>query len=247
MTLKQRWTTYWFRSGFLAHLAICRIISVAAQLCLLVLADVYNYNRLLELSLLSESLYKPLPVLRVFTAPLGLNQPLSYEALLAIYAITVAAGLLALIGYKPNLSLLMFALGNILMQAYSYSFGDLHHPEAIMIITLSILAVSPAGKILSLDHLKRRLQENTRLRRLGLSSETDRKSVFATWPLILIQSMFALVYLDAAVHKMFRAGLDWMNGYTLQFYLIADGLKRGSDIGVWLGHQHTLACLACPR
>ena len=55
--------------------------------------------------------------------------------------------------------------------------------------------------------------------------------------------MFALIYLDAAVHKMFRAGLDWMNGYTLQFYLIADGLKRGSDIGVWLGQQHTLAWL----
>lgn len=34
-----------------------------------------------------------------------------------------------------------------------------------------------------------------------------------------------------------------MNGYTLQYYLIGDGLRRGSDIGVWLGEQHTLAWL----
>ena len=219
MRRMRAWNRYWFRCGFLINLAICRIVCVAAQLCLLILRDVYNYNRLLELSLLSGSLYKPLPILRVFTAPLGLNQPLSYETLLAIYAITVAAGLLALIGYKTNLSLLMFALGNILMQAFSYSFGDLHHSEALMIITLSLLAVSPAGKVLSIDHLKGRVRENTRLRRLRLFNEMDKKSAFARWPLTLVQYMFALIYLDAAVHKLSKTGLDWMNGYTLQYYL----------------------------
>ena len=160
-----------------------------------------------------------------------------------MYTITLIAGVLAFIGYKTNLSLLIFTLGNIWMQAFSYSFGDLHHPEALMIVTLSVLAVSPSGKVLSLDHLKSGVRENIKLRRLRLFNEIDRKSAFARWPLMLVQLMFALIYLDAAVQKLSKAGLDWMNGYTLQFVLIADGLRRGSDIGVWLGHQHMLAWL----
>lgn len=237
------WKTYWFRPALLAHLAICRIVCVAAQLLLLIQRDVYNHNRLLELSKLPESLYHPLPVLRVLVEPFGWHSPLSFEILLAVYGITLAAGVLALVGFKTNLSLLLFALGNILMQAFSYSFGDFHHAEALMIITLSLLALSPAGRVLSLDDLRRRVRRNHKLQRLEIVNKIAKKSVFAGWPLLVVRYLFGLIYLDAAVQKLIKAGLDWMNGYTVQFYLVTNGIRRGSDLALWLTQYHTLASL----
>lgn len=55
--------------------------------------------------------------------------------------------------------------------------------------------------------------------------------------------MLALGYLSAAGNKLYVGGLDWMNGYTLQFYMIQDGLRWGSELGVWLGQQHVLAII----
>ena len=48
--------------------------------------------------------------------------------------------------------------------------------------------------------------------------------MFAAWPLRLIQILFALVYFDAGLSKLHASGLDWVNGYTLQYYLATDAI-----------------------
>jgi hypothetical protein len=237
------WTGYWFRPAPLLDLAICRIACVALQLYLLIEIHHFNTERLLLLSTLPDSWYAPLPVLRLVISPWGSTFRPPVELLLAVYWLTVASGILALIGFITNGSLLLFALGNIVLQAFSYSFSELHHGSALMMIALSILALSPAGRALSVDALWRRARPHVRWRRLNVFGPGGEESVLARWPLILIRHMLALIYLDAALHKLNRAGLDWMNGHTLQFYLVHDAVPRGSDIGVWLAQQHTLAWL----
>ena len=239
MALLRRWNAYWFRPAPLVNLAICRIVVVASQLFLLVFTG-YNSNRFVQLAALPDSLYRPLPVLRPLLWPFGWSYRPSFETIFVTHWITVAAGVLALIGLRTNSALFVFAAGNIFMQAYFYSFGDFHHPEALMMITLSILALSPAGRVLSIDDLRFRLRLNVRKRRFDVSSILDEVSGFARWPLLLIGWMYALVYLSAAASKLRVAGFDWMNGYTLQYYLLEDGLRWGSDVGVWLGRHHTL-------
>jgi len=49
--------------------------------------------------------------------------------------------------------------------------------------------------------------------------------------------------MSATISKLVNGGLDWMNGYTLQYYLIRDGLRWGIDLGVWLGQQHDAVLL----
>jgi predicted DCC family thiol-disulfide oxidoreductase YuxK len=71
----------------------------------------------------------------------------------------------------------------------------------------------------------------------------EERSAFAGWPLKLVQWLFALVYLSAARLKLKAAGLDWMNGYTLQYYLWQDGLRWDRAMGVWLAQHHTTAWL----
>ena len=46
----------------------------------------------------------------------------------------------------------------------------------------------------------------------------EEQSAFASWPILLAQWTFALVYLSAFLEKLvFIGGLDWLNGYTLQY------------------------------
>ncbi len=241
MELLKRWNTYWFRPAPLVHLAICRIVVVASQLFLLIFSPEYNPSRFVQLSALPDTLYHPLPVLRLLILPFGWRYRPALEIIFITHWITVAAGVLALIGLRTNLALLVFTVGNVFMQAYFYSFGDFHHPEALMMITLSILALSPVGRVLSIDDLRLRLRLNVKRRRFEVFNILDETSVFARWPLLLIGWMYALVYLSAAGSKLRVAGFDWMNGYTLQYYLLEDGLRWGRDMGVWLGQHHTLA------
>ena len=105
-----------------------------------------------------------------------------------------------------------------------------------MMITLCLLAFSPAGGALSLD---RYLASRNSLGRRALR----KKSPLAAWPLRLVQNLFGLIYLDAALRKLYAGGIDWVNGYTLQYYIYSDASRRGSAFGLWLARQHTAACV----
>ena len=105
-----------------------------------------------------------------------------------------------------------------------------------MIVTLWLLVLAPAGRVLSLDSY-------FATRNSPFGRRLQKKSIFAAWPLLLIQNLLGLVYLDAALRKLYAGGLDWVNGYTLQYYLYSDASERGSEFGLWLARQHTMACI----
>jgi len=238
---KRGWNTYWYRPAPLVHLAICRIVIVAFQLY--ILTRIGHYDYFLILSELPDFVYDPLPVLHLLIWPFGWTYRPSFEIFQIVRWATLVAGVLALIGLRTNASLIIFAVGNLFMQALGSSFGDFHHSRGLAVIALSILALGPAGRVLSIDDLWRRLRVNSEKRRFEVFNIMDENSAFARWPLLLIQWMFALIYLSAATSKLGKAGLDWVNGYTLQYYLLEDGLRWGSDIGVWLGQHHTVVWL----
>ena len=233
--LVKAWKNYWFRPRSLVYLALFRIIAVGTQLALVLTEEGYRLGQFAGLTSLPDSMYKPLPILQLFLLPFGSTARPSFELLTVIYWLTAAAGLSALVGLKSRLSLSVFAAGSTFLQAFAYSFGDLHHREALMIITLWLLALSPSGRVLSLDSY---LATRNFPHRCWL----QKRSIFAGWPLFLVQNLLSLVYLDAALRKLLAAGPDWVNGYTLQFYLFKDASRRGSEFGLWLAQQHVTAC-----
>jgi hypothetical protein len=145
---------------------------------------------------------------------------------------------LSLVGLVTNFSLVLFAATSVYLQAYLYSFGDFHHPEAVMMIALSALAISPSGRVLSVDAWLR-----SRTRREGLLAVAV-QSEFAGWPIKLLQWFFVLMYLSAVWSKLSASGLDWANGYTLQYFLARNGLRWGNTLGVWLSQFHTFILLS---
>jgi hypothetical protein len=238
----ERWKQYWFHPEPVINLAAVRLIVTGYQLYHMVaseyLADLH------QRALLPEALYGPLPVLRLLTMSLGMGYRPPVEVLTAIFWVTMLAGILAWIGLKTNLSLFLFAIGNIFIIAYNYSFGDFHHPQAIMLITLLILSFSPAGRVLSADHLlERRRSRKKPGDQVGASDFTVAESTFAAWPLQLVKWLFVLIYFSATFSKIVGNGADWFNGYTLQYYLMRDGLRWGSSLGIWISQYHWLAIL----
>lgn len=236
------WNAYWFSPAPSFNLAVCRIAVVGFQIFHLITDNFWG--KLVEYSTLPNFLYDPLPVLQLLLLPFGSDYRPLFLFLASVFWLTLVAGVLGLLGLLTNLNLVIFAVGNIFIQAYLYSFRDFHHSEALVMIGLLILALSPTGRVLSLDDLRRRIQLNVKRQRFEAFDIKDENRTFARWPMLLLQWMFAIVYLDSAMSKFSKGGLDWMNGYTLQYYLWQDGLIWDRDFGVWFAQQHTLAMLA---
>jgi hypothetical protein len=229
------WTAYWFAPQPMANLAVCRILWVAFQLGYWF---TFGQDWLGDLAEVPEAMYRPLFVVRWLLRPFGdpVSPPL--EAVPAVYWVTVTAGLFALVGCLTTASLALFAAGSAFLQGLLYSFGDLHHSEAAMILALGLIALGPSGAALSVDAWWRR-------RRQHRPPQTTREplSPFAGWPLRTVQWLLALIYLSAAWAKLTTAGWDWMNGFTLQYYLIRDGLRWQMPLGVWVGQMFPVAWL----
>ena len=231
----QAWTRYWFAPAPLFDLGVARVVIVATQLLgLLVLTN--HHSTLLSLAALPDELYDPLPALHLLVAPLDWRYRPGFEALETIHWITVACGVTALLGLFTNFSLAGFAWGNVFLQAFEYSFGDFHHNDEVMMIALVVLAMSPCGRSLSLDAWRRRHREGQE-NGVERGSMAHGESRFARWPLRVIQWMLALAYLSAGFHKLKSAGLDWMNGHTLQWYMLEAALRYDLPLGIWVGHQ----------
>jgi hypothetical protein len=248
------WEAYWFRPAPLFDLAIVRLVAVAFQLYQL--AVIPPRAAFGELAALPDFLYAPLVVVRVMTLPFGSHYRPPEDAIVAVYWVTLAVGVLAFVGFRTTFSLVVFTTGNVFLQAFEYSFHEIHHAEAIVMITLAVLALSPAGGALSVDDLLRRLRDVNRGLRVPPGPRSG-ESRFARWPLLLVQWMFGLIYLSAAFHKLTSSGLDWMNGWTLQYYVLQDAMRWGSNIsgvgaphslapgiGVWIGQHHMLMAIA---
>ena len=236
------WYNYWFQPSPLLDLAICRILIVGFQL--IRFASSNFWSSLVEYSKLPDFLYSPLPALQILISPFGFDYRPNLIYLAIVFWLTVLSGIFSVLGLFTNLNLFFFALGNIFIQAYLYSFRDYHHSEALVMLSLLILAFSPAGKTFSLDDLCLRIKTNLQHKYFSQFDLKQEYSSLARWPLLLIQWLFAIIYLDSAISKLLKGGLDWMNGYTLQYYLWQDGLIWDRPLGIWLAKQHTLAIIS---
>lgn len=209
------------------HLAVCRIVAVAAQLFWFFPSLSEHVNLLRK----NAEFIEPQMLIRGISALVPREAFFNPETFTALYWLTAAVGVAALIGLWTRVTLFFFALGTWIFVAHLFSYGDRHHTEALFAIFLMVLVVAPAGERLSLDALIRR----RRGRPVAEYADT------AIWPLKLLHVLLAMTYFSAGMSKMIASGLQWMNGYTLQSHAFGDALHRGYPVGIWLGSQRTVA------
>jgi len=235
MNIAKVWSEFWFRPGSSFDLAWLRIVLVALQ-CFVLLS--YSFPMLSYVLALPEYLWEPRIVLRILHLPFGFPSIPEEGTVIAVFWVTFAFGILSFLGLFTRFSLSVFALGNIVLQGFIYSFRDQHHPEAIMMLALIALALSPSGRVLSIDYWRKQKRK----------SVTDSQSValldltesYARWPIVFLQLFYPLMYLSAVVSKMTRGGLEWANGISLQYHMILEAYKNGSDLALYLSQFHYL-------
>lgn len=197
------WHRYWFTPAPCFDLAVVRILAVAIQLFWMVLF-VQLLGSIEARAALPDQSWQPLFIMKLMNLPFGWGYRPDFELVEVVYYVALGSGVLALVGLCTNLSLCLFTASCVYLHAFNYSFNDFHHPEAVMMVALGALALSPAGRVLSLDALIRR---RWRIR----PQEEDwlqQTSAFAGWPIKMIQWFFVLMYLSAVRSKLFASGLD---------------------------------------
>jgi hypothetical protein len=233
------WHRYWFSKAPFFNLAVVRVLAVGLQMYIMFGGS--KLTKIREYAALPDEIYNPLPVLNALNLPFGWGFQPPLEALHVIYYVTAVAGVMAFVGLLTNVSLFVFAVACVYLHAFFYSFGDFHHPEAVMMVALTALALSPAGNVLSLDWvMRRRMAPGSRTEERSI---LDQEGIFAGWAIKMMQWFFVLMYLSAVWNKLSESGLDWANGYTLQFVLLRDGLRWDEPLGMWLGNQHGIVTL----
>ncbi|MEM8783852.1 MAG: hypothetical protein AAGE65_13490 [Planctomycetota bacterium] len=213
------------------RLAFMRVVAVFCQLVFFYEPLDYQLNKLA-----SSGFSDPQWFVRLLTVVLPETTLRTEAFLTGLWWATLAAGVFALVGFKTRGALLLFAVGTMTQVAHVYSYGEHHHPEAAFCVFLLMLAFAPSGRTLSVDAWLRSKR--------GVGAEqgwgVDAKLTTVMWPLVAIQCFIAIAYFDAFLSKAINGGLHWMNGYTLQTYLLRDGLRWDRPVGVWMAQYRWL-------
>lgn len=223
------WNWIWFPPSTGIRLAVARIVVVAFQLFIF-FPSLREQLRFLGPG---RGFIEPQALIAAMMAVLPEGSFPTAASLTLLFWITAAAGVLALVGLATRAAALVFALGNWILVTHQYSYGEKHHPEALLCLFLLFLAFSPSGARLSLDAWLRK-----RFGKPGALTAGPELTT-ALWPLKLMQVLLSLGYFSAGVCKLVFGGLAWMNGYTLQQHMFADAVRSDLALGMWMARQHT--------
>lgn len=227
--LAEWWDRYWFTPAPTVNLAVARILAVAAQVFWLLPSLDEQLGRLQS----NSSFLHPQVMIRLIAAVFPREVWFTPRTISVVWWLVVALGLLSLVGLFTRVVMPVFALGTWFLVAHRFSYGDVHHSEAMFAFFLMSLSLSPCNEHLSLDAWRKQ--------RAGRPPEET--SPFARWPFALSHLLLAMVYLSTGITKLMFGGLRWMNGYTLQGRTLQDALGRDVPLGIWLAQQHELAIL----
>jgi hypothetical protein len=229
---RDAWVRFWFPTTTAVPLAVCRLVLVLAWLLLFakpwsVIAVPLTYDpALINLSLM-RGVLALVPVETFHT-----------EAFLrGIWMVTTVAGVLAAVGFFTRTSLVMFGLGNSILIAHMWSYGEWHHTEALYCIALVLMGLSPSGRCYSLDSWLGKRSKHPE--RWGPDVRMDT----ATWALRLTQCLLALAYFSTGSSKLLDGGFAWVNGWTLQRIVLTDYARFGMPAGLWVMESYWL-CVA---
>ena len=237
------WNEYWFSPGRLLDLAALRLALVASELVLYF----PTLSGQLAMSRQTGHQFVALPALKVLLlpfAPWG-SRP-SHELLIVVWSVGVCAGVFALIGVLGRPALFLFAWSTTVLNAHSYSYGSVHHPEAVIVIMLWLLVLSPSYHALSIQAVRLRLKAAVAsMHFTPVRDVAPRTDQFALWPLRVAQWLVCLIYLSAAVSKFWNGGVGWYYPSTLRYYLVDDGMNQSRHMGLLLAsHPGVLSVLA---
>ncbi len=203
-TLTRRWEQFWFAPKDALTLGVCRLLFFGLMFWQ------YADARFAPWAEVSRAFWQPIWIFE------KLHIPLLPEQALLIGGFAWKASLaLACVGLLTRLSTATaFALG-IYLLGLRHNWGKTSHDDAAPVFILLILALSRCGDAFSLDALlRRRRRAPAEAPLLPLSSGEYR------WPIRTVWLVIALVFLNSAVAKLRKSGLEWALSENLAVLMV---------------------------
>ncbi|MEO8880581.1 MAG: DCC1-like thiol-disulfide oxidoreductase family protein [Gemmatimonadaceae bacterium] len=240
MSIRERLDRYWFEPARLRDLAYLRIAVVFALLT----DALWPGTLALELrrARLPAEWFTALPALKVEMLPFGWGARPGATLLVIAWIVCGVTGIGALLGAYTRLSLIVFAPVVTLLLAHVFSYGTMRHPQAAATIVLWLLILTPCGAELSIDAIRARVARS-RARGRFVEVEEWARSRDARWPMRLVQWLLVSVYLSAALSKITVGKGAWLNGYTMTYDMLLDGIGHALPMTLSLAHVHWLGIL----
>jgi hypothetical protein len=148
---------------------------------------------LAEAAQLPHDEYRPVGLFAVY------HGQLPDPAVRVLFGALIAAGVVALAGWRYSVSGPAFALLNLLLLSYRNSWGYIQHGEKLAVVHLLIVACSPAADAWSLD-ARRRARQCARPAPAGAYG----------WPVQLMAAVTVITYVISAATKLRYSGVSWI-------------------------------------
>jgi len=220
------WQRFWFPAVPVRRIAVYRWVVTAFALIdvTVVSGFISRYSRV------SPEFYHPLYVFRLagHAVPLG---PSETTVLHIVLAITLA---MAMVGLYTRVALFIAAPLYLYWFGGYYSFGAVQHGRIIVVISLFVMLIAPAGRAFSIDALRLRARRARAGQTLPAPlNETDQ---LAGWAFRVLMILVVAAYTLAAYAKVHTSGLGWATSGALERLII----EKHTSVGMWLSHYPTL-------
>ncbi len=218
--MKDRWNRFWFSESSLARLAAFRIVVMALALYSAFELAPYIFGDALRVTTGTEIAFLDRPWNPIFGFELlGIGPPGLTTVRLA-YAALLGSILLGMVGAFTRVACAVAAALTFYWIGLIYSYDQAHHERIAIMMAMIALPLAPCGARLSIDSLRARWR---RARAGGDATWVPQTSPFAGWPLRFAQITIVIGYFFSGASKLAIVGPSWMNGYTLQGFMLGGG------------------------
>ncbi len=215
-----KWLSYWFPESSLMRLAFFRVtmLILASRTLGVVKFQVFQLAESVPGS--AGHFWNPIFVFEL----LGQTPP-TVATVRFLGSVLAVATFTGVVGLFTRTSCLVAATLYFWFWGMAYSTGQAHHEKVVLVFALWALAFSPCGRRLAIDAL---LRDCVRAWQSSTLNSIPRRDTLAMWPLRFVQWSIAFGYVFAGLTKLARSGFEWMNGYTLQSFMLGSGAPWSS-------------------
>jgi predicted DCC family thiol-disulfide oxidoreductase YuxK len=189
------WNRFWFEPNPPTDLGVCRLVFFAGLFLF------YLPENFAAWGGVSRAFWMPLPIFAWLH--LGPATSAVLQGLSTVWRIALA---LSAIGLFTRVSMTVAAVLGFYLLGLPHNFGHVYHFDALLVLVLVSLACSRAGDAWSVDAL--------------ITPRPERPSAEYTWPIRMVWTLMAFVFLAAGIAKLRHGGTAWIASTNMSVLLL---------------------------
>lgn len=213
-TLRERWRAFWFTPAPATDLGVCRFLFFGVFVYYYLRHDSSAWGDT------SSVFWMPIPLFQYLHL-----HPLSREVLVGLQFVWRVTLIGSCVGFATRVSTVVAFVLGIYFIGLPHNFGKTHNLDAIVLLTMGVMAFARSGDGWSLDRLLWRRQQ------------PQRPSGEYTWPIRLVWLLLTTVFFGAGISKLRHSGLEWVFSENLAVVLVQSNAPWGFRIA-----KHGLLC-----